>query len=503
MLALLWLASCLPQDPLLTVAEASGFTRTSRHAEVVAFVERLHELPSAAHLTVATFGQSHEGRDLLLVTAGLPGDGDGRLRILVNANIHAGEVEGKEATLMLLRELANGEHEDLLAHAALLFVPNYNPDGNDRIDKKNRVDQNGPDDGVGQRPNAQGLDLNRDFVKAESPECRALLGVFRARDPHVFVDLHTTDGSHHGYHLTYSPSLSTNVDPTLDRFARDVLLPEVRSRVEDEHGYRTFHYGNFAGRNPRRWDTYDHRPRFGTNYYGLRNRIGILSEAYSHASFEDRVRATRAFVLECVRTAVRHRTEILALCAAADRRLVEPDDEVRFGWDTVLAEPVEHDVLVGSVERVTLPDGLGTRLVATPEFRAEKMQVRWAFESRQHMPLPDAWAIPAPNDAVKALLATHGIGFERIAEPRTARARAFRIDERREASRPFQGHREVTLRGAWQDAAEHELPAGTLLVPARQRLARLAAQLLEPLSEDSLVTWNVLESYPVLRLEAR
>ena len=131
------------------------------------------------------------------------------MRILVNANIHAGEVEGKEATQMILREIAFGEHEELLRGADLMFVPVYNPDGNDRIDKKNRASQNGPDGGVGERANAQGLDLNRDFLKAESPECRALLRLFRMHDPHLFMDLHTTNGSHHGYQLTYSPSLST------------------------------------------------------------------------------------------------------------------------------------------------------------------------------------------------------------------------------------------------------------------------------------------------------
>ena len=141
-----------------------------------------------------------------------------RLRALILANIHGGEVEGKEAVQMLLREIAIGEHEDILEHFDIVFVPVFNADGNDEISARNRVSQNGPDRGVGQRHNAQDLDLNRDYVKAETPEVRAQLGLFRAFDPDLYMDLHTTNGSDHGYQLTYAPSLSTNLDPELDAF---------------------------------------------------------------------------------------------------------------------------------------------------------------------------------------------------------------------------------------------------------------------------------------------
>eukprot|EP01051_Picozoa_sp_SAG22_P028213 SAG22_NODE_9846_length_566_cov_1.434690_1_plen_146_part_10 len=128
-----------------------------------------------------------------------------KIRVHVNANIHAGEVEGKEAVMQLLREFAMGGHSELLEHAIVLFTICCNPDGNDDFSIEHRVDQHGPDS-VGVRPNANGLDLNRDFIKTESAEVRGLLAVFDEADPAVFVDLHATNGSHHGYHMTYASS---------------------------------------------------------------------------------------------------------------------------------------------------------------------------------------------------------------------------------------------------------------------------------------------------------
>ena len=180
---------------------------------------------SVSSVAVGTAGTSGEGRPLLLAAVGGEQptlDAEvarqrGGMRLLIVANIHGGEVEGKEAVLQLLRETAEGAHDARWADCQAWFLPIYNVDGNERIARANRVSQNGPDGGVGERANAAGLDLNRDFVKADAPETRALLQLFDEVDPHLFVDLHTTNGSRHGYHLTYAPSLNPNVDGRVDR----------------------------------------------------------------------------------------------------------------------------------------------------------------------------------------------------------------------------------------------------------------------------------------------
>src|SRR5262245_34568892 len=183
------------QDAPKTTPEATDHQRTSTCAEVATFLQALPQLTHGDRLTITSPGKSHGGHDLQLVRCALPGvDQQKALRALVIANIHAGEVEGKEAVQQIAREIALGQHEDLLQHAVVWFVPIYNIDGNERMDPKNRPEQNGPD-AVGERSNGQGFDLNRDFVKAEADETRILLKLFAELDPHLFMDLHTTDGS--------------------------------------------------------------------------------------------------------------------------------------------------------------------------------------------------------------------------------------------------------------------------------------------------------------------
>ncbi|MCP5022986.1 MAG: M14 family metallopeptidase [bacterium] len=484
----------------LSAAEQSGFTRTSTHAEMRTFVKALSAMPAADRLRVGSAGESNEGRDLLTVTVGAPlpkqttavAAGD-RLRILINANIHGGEVEGKEAVMGILRDFSLGQHEDLLKRAVIVFVPIYNADGNDDIDRKHRVSQNGPDGGVGDRPNAQGLDLNRDFIKVESPECRGLLGLVNRFDPHLFMDLHTTNGSSHGYHLTYSPSLSTNVDAELDGFVRDVFLPEVRGATLEKHGFRTFDYGNFGGRQQKSWSTYDHRPRFGTNYMGLRNRFAVLAEAFSYVPFKMRVAATRAFVLENLRAAVAHEVQLRELCARADRQVVERDASVQFAWDTKLEKGHQQDVLVGILSSVEI-EGLGTRRIAGEGFTAEPMLVRDRFTSARRRPLPAAWVVQDADEAVLDVLKLHGLEVTRLTADANVEVSAFMVAKQHRVERPFQGHNEISLDGEWKNHSVH-LPAGTLLVRADQALARVAAQLLEPQSEDSLTTWNFFDDH--------
>lgn len=488
-----------------TVAEASGYTRTSRHREVLAFLHAVEQLPCAKRLRRLSFGKTTEGRELPLVIVSEPPLADdrevmrsGKLRLLVNANIHAGEVEGKEAVLILLRELANGKHEDLLEHAVLFWVPNFNPDGNEKISKRHRRGQNGPAGGVGLRPNAQGFDLNRDFIKVDTPETRAMHGLWNRYDPHLFMDLHTTNGSAHGYHLTYAPSLSANVDSGLRDFARKTLLQEIRTAMKKRHGYRVYDYGNF-NRKQTTWSTYDHRPRFGTNCFGLRNRIAVLSEAYSYLPFEDRVRVTRAFVLETLRAAVRHREQIRKLCAAADERIQQ--EGVAFQYDTGLEAPWEDEILVGR--------GSG----AVDDHEARKIEVRVAFVARRSLPLPRAWAIHDPPGSVLDVLQAHGVEYRKLTQTRRVVAEVFQPTEVRKRRRVFQKHFQVRISGSYTKQ-EVELEAGTVWVSGRQRLARLAAQDLEAVSEDSLATWNCLDEqlrakqdggyppYPVLRVLA-
>lgn len=508
--------SLAAQDSLpQTVPESSNYAETSRVADVERFIDACIGLSHGKRLTVRIAGKSHEGRAMMLVKVALPEPSEQpRLRALVIGNIHAGEVEGKEAVQELLREFATGKHTALLEHCEVWFVPIYNLDGNEAIKVGNRRGQNGPD-AVGQRANAQRLDLNRDFIKADAPETRVMLSLFRELDPHLFVDLHTTNGSRHGYHLTYAPSLSSNLDPAIDQLGRG-LLEQARSKMK-ARGFEVFDYGNFETRDwdgsgapssnkgVRGWYTYDHRPRYGINYYGLRNRIGILSEAYSYADFKTRIAATRTFVLTLLEQMAADKDTVLTTMATADRRAHAGEGSLYLGSDTRFGTPEQLDILAGKVVREGGEDDKPMRIVRVDETTPESLPVLRRFRSQQQSRLPNAWAIIAPTPEVVQRLQWHGIHFRAVAAAQTATVREFEVTKKRKPKRPYQGHQELELQGKWLDPKRQELPLGTIIIPANQRLAMLAATLLEPLSEDSLSSWNFFEAatdthYPVLRV---
>ena len=496
-----------------TRAERTQYGETSTYTDVMAFVDALFE---RASVHVETLGTSSQGRALPLlvlshprVTTPAEARALGRPVVYVQANIHAGEVEGKEAVLALARDLSANAGANVLDHVVLIVVPIYNADGNEAFKSQsvNRAEQNGPEQ-VGQRPNGMGLDLNRDYLKAEAPETRASLVAFARWNPDVFVDLHTSDGSYHGYALTYSPSL----DPAATfggRYAADVMLPAIRERMRSEHHFETFDYGNFSQtfdddllHYPKPgWFTYDWRPRFGTNYFGLRGRISILSEAFSHDDFQIRVGATRAFVEEILTYTGVHANDILALGRRADAALAPsaspPSVPLRAQLDS---HPPQLPVLVERLEAgaagVRLEAGLPVGIKRTRRFESQTMPVVRAYEAILSRPLPRAYALDRVSAAVLDNLRLHGIAIESTMTAHTATVESFSITARTFAPSAFQGHQTLELEGRWS-AAVTSLPTGTLIVRTSQPLGLVALRLLEPQSGDGLVTWNFFDEAPV------
>jgi len=240
---------------LLTRAEATDFVETSRYADVLTFMEEVAARDPRIHLT--TFGYSHEGRALPLAVVGAADASPeavratGKVRVYLQGNIHGGEVPGKEALQILLREVAEGRHDVLLDSLVLLVAPIYNADGNERVALTNRPLQHGPIGGMGQRPNAQGLDLNRDHMKLDAPEARALARMLSRYDPELGVDLHTTNGTRHAYHLTYSAPMHPDTPEPLVELLRGRWLPEVTEGVRERTGWAFYYYGNVLAPRPR------------------------------------------------------------------------------------------------------------------------------------------------------------------------------------------------------------------------------------------------------------
>jgi len=493
-----------------TQAERTGYLETSSHESVLAFLDSLAR--PGRPIAGGVMGKTTEGRDLKYVIVSRPlfatpdaARRSGRPIVFVQGNIHSGEVEGKEALQALLRDLLLDARPNVLDSIVLIALPNYNADGNERLapQARNRGAQNGPEL-VGTRPNATGLNLNRDYMKADAPETRASLAMFNTWDPHVFVDLHTTNGSYHGYALTYAPSLNPAADigPAFvgGAYARDSILPEVRRRVRARRGYETFDYGNFASQDSaeKGWFTYDHRPRFGTNYYALRGRVAVLSEAYSHDPFARRVASTYAFVSELLSVVAERGTRIRSLSSTADSavsawgaRGAGPQIPIRADLTT---SPYTGDVIVETLETTTdttrTEPGVRRGFRRTGNYRRVRMPVYDRFVPT--LTTAPAWgfAFSAGDSSAVRLLRLHGITVQRATAPCQVIGEVFVTDSVVVSPTPFQGRREVRLEGAWR-RTDARLDAGAFVVPLAQPLGVVATYLLDPRSDDGLVTWNV------------
>jgi dipeptidyl-peptidase 4 len=510
---------------LLTTAEQTDFAHTARHADVVALLDRLAaRFPLARRVSM---GRTFEDRDIpMLVIADPPisspdearraAGESGKIVVLAIGNIHAGEVDGKEALPMLARRILErpdaSEHRAVLNRLILVFAPIYNADGNERVAKGNRGTQNGPEE-TGIRENAQGFDLNRDFVKLEAPETRALVRAFNEWDPAVFIDCHITNGSYHRYVITYAGPKAPAGDQRVIDFSRTVLLPEVARDFEARTDWATFWYGNFNGEWGEmnevrsRWETFPAEARYGTNYVGIRNRLSLLVETYTYAPFRERVEATVEYVHAALNASASHAPAIRELIARIDAEEsetpagVRPEDARTVAIRSRVApRPGKHRI-AGYVEETR--DGRRHPTARHAEYEVELWD---RFEPSHSVSRPIGYVVPARFPAVIENLRLHGIAVQPITEPRTYDAEVSTIESTSSASRAFQGH--VIVRAeANTRREERTTEVGAFFVPTAQPLGRLAVYLLEPMCEDGLTAWNFFDAelnagaeFPVTRV---
>lgn len=504
-------AEAQAEEPLLTRAERTEWRETTRYDEVMDLVRQTVVGRPDMHLT--TMGYTFEGRPIPLVVVGRVADGSpeavrssGKTRVYLQGGIHAGEIAGKEALLILLREMAQGMHSQWADSLVLLVAPLYNADGNERVSLLNRPRQNGPVGGMGQRPNAQDLDLNRDHLKLDAPESRALAKMFREYDPHVAVDLHTTNGTRHGYHLTYAPPLHPATPAAVDALLRDRLLPAITQAVREKHGWEMYHFGDVRparGDAEAGWYTFDHRGRYSNNYAGLRNRFGILGEAFAYATFEERTKISYWFVEEIVRFTHGHATEIARASAGADgQSLVGESLAVRSAFRGS-SEPVT--ILMGEVAEELNPYSGRMMLRRTDVVAPQRMREFVSFQATETERVPPAYFLPAALGDLRIRLESHGVRTLVLEEARTQEVEEFVVDSVTTSGREYQGHFEQDVTGAYRTVTR-TLEAGTVVIPMDQPLARVVFTLLEPRSDDGFAAWGFLsgslragEPYPVLR----
>ncbi|MEM9413011.1 MAG: M14 family metallopeptidase, partial [Planctomycetota bacterium] len=458
----------------LTVAEASHFKSTSSSQEVIEFLE---EVATVDHISTFEFGRTVENRPMTGIAMSKQpyqlGNSDDRLVILVLGNIHSGECAGKEALLMMARELRDEAEHRWLKKAVVLFVPNYNADANDRVGKGNRPGQIGPENGMGRRENAQNLDLNRDFIKLESPEARALVQLIDKTNPHLFIDCHTTNGSKHRYALTYDIPHNPSTAEPIRSFLRHKMMPEVTKRLE-KSGTDTFYYGNFSDDHTR-WTTFGHEPRYSTEYVGLRGRLAILSEAYSYIPYKDRVFATKDFVSACLDYVTENSNSIQMLLNSVDQDLAR------------------------------LASTQPSRISMSLDARVEKFNEKFVLKGYKHeqpfdyecdfigkyvptvtTPLPFAYVIPGNLIRPVDRLLMHGIEVGRLTTSIDCDVNVDTVKSMNRNERVFQKHKMLRAESQ-QETNKRQIPKGSFIVRTAQPLGRLAAYLLECQSNDGLV----------------
>ncbi len=569
------LASFKGKRPL-TRAERTNFTETSHYDDVIAFIDSLKLL--GAKISTGSIGKTSEGRELPYVIASRPlittpaeARRLNRPVAYIQANIHAGEVEGKEAMQSMLRDLLFDKNKNVLDSIVLIVQPIYNADGNEKWgpQERNRGAQNGPEM-VGTRQNAQGWNLNRDYIDVDAPETRGAFAMLNKWSPDLFMDLHTTDGSLHGYALTYAPPLTptaVNVIP----FAQNTMLPAIRQRMRDRHGFEVQDYGDFsrpgtprgagrgqvnvargaaggrgadsaAGRRggggggfggapraslemmiadsmPSGWafSTYESLARYGTNYYGLRNRLAILSEAFSHDPFARRVASTYDFVFEILSYTAEHKTEIMNLGKQGDAKVVawgkapgtSPKLSLKSRMDTTRIEDVRVEVLKPLTDSTKREPGMGMR-ERTGIIKLMRMPVMDSFTPTLTSTLPFGYAFDEKTaNAMLPALKVHGLTVEKLDAPATVTAQSFTVDTVIDRGRSETSRLMKDVGGSWKEPAKRTLPAGSYVIRAGQPYGLVAFYLLEPESEDGLAQWSFFDNilaprsdFPIVRITA-
>ena len=438
--------------------------------------------------------------------------------VYIQANIHAGEVEGKEASLMLARDILLQENPPYLENLVILIAPIFNADGNEKISPDNRRNQAGPEKGVGVRYNGQNLDLNRDGMKMESPEVQGMVrNVLNRWDPVLLADLHTTNGSYHQEPVTYVWSLNPNGDLSLIEYMREKMMPSINKTLKQKYDVLSVPYGNFMEfRDPEKgWRPSGPEPRYITNYIGLRNRLAILNENYSYADYKTRVMGCYYFLHSILEYCSEHKDEIRELISKADRRTIQrglhPSESDAFAVEYDLKPLDKKITILGYEMKIEEREGGRPRITRTDTVKAYTVPYFVDFVPKRAVSFPCGYLIPAADTEVTAKLLQHGILVERLTEPAKLEVESFRITEIKGEERLYQGHRMNTTKGEYSKE-EKEFPEGTLFISTAQPLGSLAAYLLEPESDDGLLVWNFFDrhivpqwgraplSYPVYKL---
>ena len=496
-------------DDLIITPERSNFDKTSTYTDVMNFINAIKT--KSQYIQVSTIGKSPMGKEIPLVILANPSvstpeqaRASGKMVTYIQGNIHAGEVEGKEAVMMMMRDILLGNKSNLLDNQIILFVPIYNSDGNDKMAKGLRPSQENSPSETGERENGQGLDLNRDAMKMEAPETQGLIqNIVTAWDPQMSVDLHTTNGTWHAYSLTWAPSYLYAGEPGTYHFTNDVMLPAITQTVKDKYGMFFGPYGDYSTREGwplKNFYTYNHHPRYIINQFGLRNRMAILSEAFAHERFYQRIYSTYTFVYEILDFCNKHTKEIIQINHEADlaaiKNVVDNAGKTKKGvrYKMVPTANKINGFRTYDYTQFTKPDGGKTLVKNGNIVTYDNVTYYGEFKDTVQSTLPRGYIIPAAQSAIAELLMKQGVKVEQLEKDEKLSGEIFMVEKFDKSPRKFEGHNMASAEGKFEAATKTVLK-GDYKVDMAQPLANLIFYLLEPQSDDGLLTWNFFDAY--------
>ena len=484
-------------DPWITPAERHALQQTPSYDETFAWLDRLVEASPLLHKV--SLGKSHEGRDLWMVIASADRTftaaalrASKKPVVLMQSGIHSGEIDGKDAGLMLLRDLTvKGTKADLLDKVHWLFVPIFNVDGHERRSAYGRVNQRGPTH-MGWRTNARNLNLNRDFAKMDTPVMQAMIRALGAYDPDLYVDLHVTDGIDYQYDITWGYHGDHAYSPSIARWLEGVLDPPVTAYLESQGhipGYLVFATdNNDPDGSLIKWSSSS--PRYSDGYGGARHLPTILVENHSLKPYPQRVIGTYLLIEGMLRT-VGENGESLAAAIAEDR--ARRPKTVPLSWTVDPDKETEQISFKGVTWERRWSEAAGAELVQWTGKPVDRVLPRVEADKAENVvDLPAAWWVPAAWPEVIERLRRHGLFMETLSEAKTVELELYRLPDAKTAAAPFEGWSRLQLGEAGAVAESHTvtMAPGSVRVPADQDLGLLAALLLEPQSPDSFLQWG-------------
>ncbi|MCK0179547.1 M14 family metallopeptidase [Flavobacteriaceae bacterium S0862] len=495
-------------EDLMTTPEKSNYQKTSTYGDVMDFIKAIQAKSNLVHLEF--MGKSMEGKGIPVVVMANPkisssqeAKDSGKPVMYVQGNIHSGEVEGKEVLQQLMRDILLGDKKHLLDNQIIIFAPIYNTDSNDKMEKGRRPSQEDSPIEVGIRANSQGFDLNRDGVKMEAFETEGLVqNVILKWDPEMLVDLHTTNGTWHGYGVTYAPSYHYAGEKAPYDFTWNTMLPSIVTSIDENYGVKLGPYGGYSLRQG--WPakaiyTYNHHPRYIVNQMGLRNKVGILSEAFAHDRFYKRMNGTYGFVAEILEFTHNNGRKMAEINAKATQDAIDNVKQnagkakkgVRFKM-----VPLDDTFTLRTYDYVAYNNEEGEQRYARSGKIIEIPDVQnySKFEADVESTLPRGYFLPKSMKHIVDHLRKQGVKVTELKASERAVGEEFVMSDLSLSKRKFEGHFMANAKGEFV-AKTKKFKKGDYWIDMAQPLSNLIFYMLEPQSDDGLVTWNFFDDY--------